>query len=93
MGNDRSERCETCGAFRTYQFTLGTSLAVLTPIEQSEKKRLPSFRVQREKRNVSNQYYEEFTTSSIRDAVTVSLNTDRERNTCNEMEWISYLYT
>lgn len=67
-GNDRSERCETGGAFRTYQFTLGTSLAVLTPIEQSEKKRLPSFRVQREKRNVSNQYYEEFTTSSIRDA-------------------------
>lgn len=51
-GNDQNESCKTGGACRTYQFTLGTSLAVLSPIEQSEKKRLPSFRVQREKRNV-----------------------------------------
>lgn len=35
-GNDQNESCETGGACRTYQFNLGTSLAVLTPIEQSE---------------------------------------------------------
>lgn len=35
-GNDQSESYETSGACRTYQFTLGTSLTVLTPIEQSE---------------------------------------------------------